>query len=90
MAQRRDFIRKKVGELNLEAQELDNVIRTMEQAEDVAEFDVVREAYEAGRYYDRDMDQQIGWLTGKWLMTKQQAQEFLSWVNADRSGEEDD
>ena len=89
MSQRRDFIRKKVAELNLEAQELDNVIRTMEQDERIADFESIREVYERTGVYEREPEKQIGWLCATWDMTKQQAREFLAWVNADRSGVED-
>ena len=89
MRRRATTLKRKAQELMLEAKELEKAA----EAEDMtaeADFPLVKQHYERLRIYEREREEQIIWLKEMGGWNAEVSNEFLSWVNDDRSGEEDD
>jgi hypothetical protein len=89
MRRRANSLKRKAQELMLEAKELEKAA----EAEDMTaetDFPLVQQEYERLKIFKREREEQVRWLKEMAGWNSQVANEFLAWVNDDRSGEEDD
>ena len=89
MRRRAVNLKRKAQELMLEAKELEKAAEADDMTSE-SDFPQAKQQYDRLRIYDRDFDEQRNWVKDMYGWSGQVANEFLSWVNADRSGEEDD
>jgi len=90
LRRRRDLLRSKAAEFNTEAAELDQMIVAEEEREDSISFSNAREQYLLLKIFEREHEHQINWLVSAYRWSRVRCNEFLAWVNADRTGEVND
>ena len=89
MRRRANNLKRKAQELMLEAKELEKAA----EAEDMtaeSDFPTAKQQYDKWRIYEREHEHQLNWVRDNFGWSGEIAREFLAWVNADRSGVEDD